>query len=87
MCFGDRSLFGVPDEITDMKRSLEMVKIHILEGYIRTPKWFGSFRISFGVPGVTGTRPPRQVIGPHGPSGGREEAGQGVPPLAQTELD
>ena len=24
--FGDRSLFGVPDEITDMTRSLEMVK-------------------------------------------------------------
>ena len=23
---GDRSLFGVPDEITDMTRSLEMVK-------------------------------------------------------------
>ena len=28
-------------------------------------------------------------IGPHGPSGGREEAGQGMAraPLAQTELD
>ena len=25
MCFGDRSLFRVPDEITDMTRSLEMV--------------------------------------------------------------
>ena len=24
--FDDRSLFGVPDEITDMKRSLEMVE-------------------------------------------------------------
>ena len=24
--FDDRSLFGVPDEITDMMRSLEMVK-------------------------------------------------------------
>ena len=24
--FDDRSLFGVPDEIMDMKRSLEMVK-------------------------------------------------------------
>ena len=24
--FGDRSLFGVPDEITDMTRSLEMVE-------------------------------------------------------------
>ena len=24
--FDDRSLFGVPDEITDMARSLEMVK-------------------------------------------------------------
>ena len=26
MCFGDRSSFGVPDEITDMTRSLEMVE-------------------------------------------------------------
>ena len=26
MCFSDRSLFGVPDEITDMTRSLEMVE-------------------------------------------------------------
>ena len=34
------------------------IKIHILEGYIRTPEWFGSFWISFGVPGVTGTLPP-----------------------------
>ena len=24
--FGDRSLFGLPDEITDMTRSIEMVK-------------------------------------------------------------
>ena len=32
--------------------------------------------------------PPREVIGPHGPSGGREEAGQGVArtPLARTKL-
>ena len=35
------------------------IKIHIFEGYIRRPEWFGSFRISFGVPGVTGT--PRGV--------------------------
>ena len=27
------------------------IKIHILEGYIQTPEWFGSYRISFGVPG------------------------------------
>ena len=46
-----------------------------MEGYIRTPEWFGSFRISFGVPGVTGPPPPQEVIGPHGPNGGREEAG------------
>jgi hypothetical protein len=26
MSFGDRMLFGVPDEITDMMRSLEMVE-------------------------------------------------------------
>ena len=26
LCFGDRSLFGVPDEITDMTRSLKMVE-------------------------------------------------------------
>ena len=26
VCFGDRSLFGVPDEITDMTRNLEMVE-------------------------------------------------------------
>ena len=26
MCFDDRSLFGVPDEITDVTRSLEMVE-------------------------------------------------------------
>ena len=43
------------------------IKIYILEGYIRTPNGPGRF----GVPGVTGTPPPREVIGPHGPNGGR----------------
>src|SRR4051794_34420291 len=33
-------------------------KDHILEGCIRTPEWFRSFRMSFGVPGVTGTPHP-----------------------------
>ena len=27
MCFGDQSFFRVPNEITDMTRSLEMVEI------------------------------------------------------------
>ena len=31
------------------------IKIDILEVYIQTLEWFGSFRISFGVPGVTRT--------------------------------
>ena len=38
------------------------IKIDILEGYVRTPEWFGSFRISFGVPGVTGT-PSGKLLG------------------------
>ena len=31
------------------------IMIDILDGYIRTPEGSGSFQISFGVPGVTGT--------------------------------
>ena len=64
------------------------VKIHILEGYIRTPEWFRSFRMSFGVPGVTGT--PREVIGPHGPKWWKRRGGQGAaarPSPPKSELD
>ena len=37
------------------------IKIHILEGYIQTPEWFGSFRISFRVPGLP--EPPVKLLG------------------------
>ena len=44
--------FGVPDEIGDMTRSLEMVdvKIDILDDYIRTSERFRVIRVFFGVP-------------------------------------
>ena len=47
--------FGVPDEIRDMMRSLEMdVKIDILDDYIRTSERFRVIRVFFGVPGSYG---------------------------------
>ena len=61
--------FGVPDMITDMTRSLEMVeaKINILEGYVWTSEWF---RMSSGIYQSNGgglPEPPREsmdLIGP-----------------------
>src|SRR5215216_8080787 len=72
--FGDRRLFGVPDEITDMTRSLEMVE------RLRLIYWtivFGHRNGSGGTRyiseyreggGVTGT--PGGLIGPHWAWGG-----------------
>ena len=52
-------MFGVPDENTNMTRSLEMVervKIDILEGSIRTPEGFRSVSGTYrSTSGVTGT--------------------------------
>ena len=46
-----RRLFGVPDVITDMTRSLEMdIKIDILDGYIRTQEVFRVISEKTGVP-------------------------------------
>ena len=65
----NRNLFGVPDEITDVTRSLENgrdIEIDILEGYIRTPEWFrsvsGIFRSTGGL-----QEPPGGLMGLHGP--------------------
>ena len=49
--------FGVPDEIGDMTRSLEMVrdvKIDILDDYIRTSEKFRVIRVFLEYRGVTG---------------------------------
>ena len=55
MCFGDRSFFGVPNEIIDTLNGRE-VKIDILEGSIRTPEGFlsvsGTYRSTGGVTGT-----------------------------------
>ena len=82
-------LFGVPDEITYMTRSLEMVETYSYIGRLHSDTEMvrvvsNKFRSTKGY-----RNPPREVIGPHGPNGGREEAGQGVAraPLAQTVLD
>ena len=64
-------------------RNSRYINIHILEGYIRTPEWFWSFRISFGVPGVTGPPPPGRLMGHMGPKwskGGAARAGRAPPP-------
>ena len=53
MSFDVPKEFGVPDEIGDMTRSLEMVgdvKIYILDDYIRTLERFRVIRVFFGVP-------------------------------------
>ena len=65
------------------------IKIDILDNYIWTPEVFRVISKKTGVPEGYRNPSPREVIGPHGPNGGREEAGQGVAraPLAQTELD
>ena len=62
-------LFGVPDEITDMMRSLEMVERErliywtIVFGHLNG---FGTFRIFIRVP--RGYRNPRrEILGLHGP--------------------
>ena len=89
MCFGDRSLFGVPDEITDITRSLghneksrngREVKIHILEGSIRTSEWFREVRIFYrSTEGL-----PEPIGGINGPTWAlvEREGPQGVPPMA-----
>ena len=68
MCFGDRRLFGVPDEITDMteSRNGQEVKICILDDSIRTAEVFrnvsGTYRSTEGLPEPLGGR-----YGPYGP--------------------
>ena len=65
----NRSLFGVLDEITDMRRSLEMVKtlkIDILDHVIEIPEVFRIVADKTGVPeGLP--EPPREVMGLSGP--------------------
>ena len=58
-----RRLFGVPDVITDMTRSLEMVEIDILEAYV----WISEvFRVKSGFYRSTGkvTGTPGELNGP-----------------------
>ena len=63
-----RSLFGVPDVITDMTRCLKMVemKIDILEAYIWISEVFrvksGFYRSTERLP-----EPPGSLMGLHGP--------------------
>ena len=74
MRFGDRMLFGVPDEITDMMRSLEMVEVNIDIYYdsIRTTNVFQGYRVRIVSPeGVLGT--PRQRYGPYWAKGGTDQ--------------
>ena len=59
-------MFGVPDEITDMTRSLEMVET---KRFIYWKVTFGQHNGSgcFRVPGVIGTPPPPgKFMGLHG---------------------
>ena len=63
-----RRLFGVPDVITDITRSLEMVetKIDILEDYIWTPE---RFQVRLGQYWSSGrlSEPPGRYMGLIGP--------------------
>ena len=55
MSFDVPKEFGVPDEIGDMTSNLQMVvKIDILDDYIRTSERFRVIRVFFGVPGSYG---------------------------------
>ena len=62
-------MFGVPDEITYMTRSLENgrdIKIDILDHVIRTPEVFRMVSGKIGVPeGLP--EPPGKLMGHHGP--------------------
>ena len=82
-------LFGVPDEITDMIRSLknvQEVKIDILEGYIRTPEWFREVSDKFRSTGGYWTPPPPgEVMGLSGPLGEREGRTRRCPPHGESE--
>ena len=75
---------GCDDGHDEEYRNGRDVNINILDDYIRTSERFRVIRVFFGVLGVRGIR--ERSNGPHGPSGGREEAGRAAP-LAQTELD
>ena len=83
-----RRLFGVPDEITDVMRSLEMedIKIDILDHVIRTPEVFRMVSGKTGVPeGLP--EPPGGTNGPPWALLEREEGSKGRPPPLQSELD
>ena len=85
-----RSLFGVPDVITDMTRSLEIVetKIDILDDYIRTPEVFRVISEKTGVPEGY-QNPPGELMGHMGLGGKREgRPGRAARPLSLwSELD
>ena len=81
MCFDDQILFGVPDEITDMKRSLEMFetsRIIYWTMLFRHRKSFERYRVKNGVPeGLP--EPPGGTNGPPWALLEREEGRQGRP--------
>ena len=84
-------LFGVPDEITDMTRSLEMVERKRL--IYRTMvfghrKCFGMHRVLIGsLEGVPST--PGKRYGPYGPKGENTPATKGLvlPPYGLIKLE
>ena len=91
MCFGDRSLFGVPDEIMDHdeeSRNGRDVKIDILDDYIRTSERFRVIRVFFGIPESYGNSP-GEVVGLNGPYRKGEKGLKGWPcaPHGKSELD
>jgi hypothetical protein len=77
-------LFGVPNELTDMKRSLKMVERSrfiyrtMVFGH---QKCFRGYQVLIGSPeGVPGTPPPRQRYGLNGPREGQTSPqGAGAP--------
>ena len=74
--------------ITDMTRSLEMVKIDILDDYVWTPEWFREVSDIYRSTG--GYRnPPRRLMGLLGPNGEEEGRPKGsrVPPPPHSKLD
>ena len=83
MCFDVPKVVWNPGYDEESRNGRD-VKIDILDDYIRTSERFRVIRVFLGYRGVTGIR--GRSNGPHGPSGGREEAGRAAP-LAQTKLD
>ena len=77
--FDDRSLFGVPNEITDMTRCRD-IKIDILDYVILTPE---EFRVVSGKNGVPEglPEPPGEVMGLMGHGRERGQPTRGAPPL------